>query len=98
VAAEPREVAFGWYGFSTLLWLGYQFNFISTSTGPFASNHTYAAVNGAFLLLFAAAFTMFVLRFCERRWPRAETALWASVALALVVLFALRLRRATTTA
>ena len=84
-----REVAFGWYGLSALLWLGYQFNFISTSTGPFASNRTFAAVNGAFLLLFAGSFTMFVLRFCERRWPRVETVLWVLVALALALLFAL---------
>ncbi|GAA0708547.1 sensor histidine kinase [Dokdonella soli] len=84
-----REVAFGWYGLSTLIWLGWQANFIVTSTWPFASNHTWAVINACFLPLFAGTFTMFVLRFCERRWPRAEFAMWVGIALGIAFLLLL---------
>ncbi|MBS0589718.1 MAG: hypothetical protein JSR65_03670 [Proteobacteria bacterium] len=83
------EVAFGWYGLSTLLWLGYQINFIATSPWPFSRNETWASVNACFLTLFVGAYAVFVLRFCERRWPRAESAMWATIAIAVAVMLSL---------
>jgi signal transduction histidine kinase len=84
-----REVAFGWYGLSTLLWFGYQANFVVTRAWPFSSNHDWAVANACFLALFVGAFTMFVLRFCERRWPRAEFIMWTGIALAVTVMLLL---------
>lgn len=77
-----REVAFGWYGLTTLLWFVYTSNQVLVSPWPFASTHTYQSVAACLFVAFAASFTMFVLRFCERRYPRAEAAMWIAAALA----------------
>jgi signal transduction histidine kinase len=76
-----REVAFGWYGLSTLLWMGWQATFIVTDAWPFVGSLGWAVFGACCLCLFSGAFTMFVLRFCERRWPRLERAMWAVIAL-----------------
>lgn len=81
-----REVAFGWYGLGTLLWMGWQANFIVTDAWPFATSLGWAVFGACCLCLFGGAFTMFVLRFCERRWPHAERAMWALIALGIAVL------------
>jgi signal transduction histidine kinase len=81
-----REVAFGWYGLGTLLWMGWQANFIVTDAWPFAGSLGWAVFGACCLCLFGGAFTMFVLRFCERRWPRMERAMWVAIALGVAVL------------
>lgn len=79
-----REVAFGWFGLSTLCWLAYDYNFIATSPWPLTSTFAWQSLNALFLLWFGVAYTMFVLRICERRFPRVERALWIFVALATI--------------
>ncbi|WP_242489859.1 sensor histidine kinase [Noviherbaspirillum cavernae] len=82
-----RETAFGWFGLMSLAAWCYELNQVATSPWPFADNHGWEIANSIAFLLYSASFTMFVLRFCERRYPRIEGAFWtlvASGALALV--------------
>jgi signal transduction histidine kinase len=82
------EVAFGWYGLHTLLWILFAYNQVATSPWPFRDTHLYQAVDTCLLVLYSSAFMMFVLRFCGRRYPRAERAMWLLASAACVALLA----------
>jgi len=67
-----RETAYGWFALMSVLWLLFGYNQIATSPWPFASNHSWQALNTSLLLLFSVSYAVFALRFCERRMPRLE--------------------------
>jgi signal transduction histidine kinase len=69
-----RETAYGWFAVMDVLWLLFGYNQIATSPWPFASNHSWQALNTSLLLVFSASYVVFALRFCERRMPRLELA------------------------
>ncbi|MGJ3700840.1 ATP-binding protein [Variovorax sp. AFSI2.2] len=69
-----RETAYGWFAVMDVLWLLFGYNQIATSPWPFASNHSWQALNTSLLLLFSASYVVFALRFCDRRMPRLELA------------------------
>jgi hypothetical protein len=79
-----REVAYGWYGAQQLVWLPIAWNVVATSPWPFATTDPYQNVTEVAVPLFAGCWTMFVLRFCERHWPRSEISMWIAIALASV--------------
>lgn len=67
-----RETAYGWFALMSVLWLLFGYNQIATSPWPFASNHSWQALNTSLLLLFSVSYVVFALRFCERRMSRLE--------------------------
>jgi len=69
-----RETAYGWFAVMDVLWLLFGYNQIATSPWPFASNHSWQALNTSLLLVFSASYVVFALRFCDRRMPRLELA------------------------
>jgi signal transduction histidine kinase len=76
---RPQEVAYGWYAAQQFSWILWSWNQVTTSVWPWAGTDAFEAANTATLLLFCACYMMFVLRFCGRRWPRREAALWLAV-------------------
>jgi signal transduction histidine kinase len=76
------EVAYGWYGAQQLVWLPIAWNVVATSPWPFATTDPYQNVTEVAVPLFAGCWAMFVLRFCERRWPRREMTMWIVIAIA----------------
>ena len=68
-----RDTVYGWYALSTLFGAGYGWNYVTASTWPFGSTDAWQAFNVALLVASTCSFTVFLLRFCERRWPRTET-------------------------
>lgn len=82
-----EESAYGWYAALQSTWVAFHAsNLVVQTTWPFANTHDRTAATYTLLIGFVVSHQMFVLRFCERRWPRREQALWAaSVLLALVV-------------
>ncbi|WP_093239155.1 ATP-binding protein [Variovorax sp. EL159] len=69
-----RETAYGWFAMMSVLWLLFGYNQIATSPWPFASNHSWQAMNTSLLLVFDVSYIVFALRFCQRRMPRLEAA------------------------
>lgn len=69
-----RETAYGWFALMSVLWLLFGYNQIATSPWPFASNHSWQALNISTLLVFGVSYVIFALRFCGRRMPRLEGA------------------------
>lgn len=85
------ESAFGWYGLSQLFWFGYIANYIVTDLWPFSGHYAWAVLSASCLAVFAGTFTMFVLRFCTRHWPRFEIAMWAAIGVGVALLLVLPL-------
>ncbi len=79
-----REVAFGWYGVSMLVWFVYTYNQIATSTWPFTRTEPYQTASTCLVLLFSVLNVIFVIRFCDRRFPRFERALWLLIAASMI--------------
>lgn len=69
-----RETAYGWFALMSVLWLLFGYNQIATSPWPFASNHSWQALNISTLLVFGVSYVVFALRFCGRHMPRLEGA------------------------
>lgn len=82
-----RETVYGWFSLMSLAWWACVYNQVADSPWPFASTDGWAVANTVSLLVFNGTFTMFILRFCERRWPRYESVLWSLVAIACGVLW-----------
>lgn len=76
-----QEVAYGWFAVQQFAWLVVAWNQIATTTWPFTATDPFEAANTTALVIFCACYFMFVLRFCERRWPRREAAVWIAVVL-----------------
>ncbi|HJP98566.1 MAG TPA: ATP-binding protein [Rhodanobacteraceae bacterium] len=72
-----RDTQYGWLAASTLLIAAWDWNNIALSTWPFASTDAFQSWNMLFYVAGTVALAVFLLRFCRRRWPRVEAALWA---------------------
>lgn len=83
-----RETAYGWYSMATFAWAGYSLNLVARSPWPFATTDGWARTTIVFLLLFAVSHGLFILRFLDRRYPRAEMLLWTGFAVGMALLIA----------
>jgi signal transduction histidine kinase len=86
---RPRDTLYGWFAASTLLIGAWDWNNVAPSTWPFASTDAFQSWNMVFYVAGTVALAVFLLRFCGKRWPRIEAALWAYTgAVALCAAFA----------
>ncbi|HET9033860.1 MAG TPA: 7TM diverse intracellular signaling domain-containing protein [Dokdonella sp.] len=72
-----REVAFGWYAAGRFAWLPVAWNTVATSPWPFTTTDAYQNLTEIAVPVSIGCWAMFVLRFCDRRWPRREKGMWA---------------------
>ncbi|MGH8147624.1 MAG: ATP-binding protein [Rhodanobacteraceae bacterium] len=72
-----RDTLYGWFAVSTLLIAAWDWNNVAPSTWPFPSTDAFQSWNMLFYVAGTVALAVFLLRFCGRRWPRTEAALWA---------------------
>lgn len=70
-----KESMYGWYALSAVFGRLYDTNFFATSPWPFNTTDGWQAFIAGCYVMGAAAHTVFLLRFCERRWPRFERVL-----------------------
>jgi len=84
-----RDTLYGWFAASTLLIGAWDWNNVAPSTWPFGSTDAFQSWNMAFYVAGTVALAVFLLRFCDKRWPRIEAALWVYTgAIALCAAFA----------
>lgn len=81
-----QEAPYGWFSLMSLAWWWVALNQVATTPWPFATTDGWEAANSIALVVYSASFTMFVTRFCERRLPRIEAALWILVASSTVAM------------
>jgi signal transduction histidine kinase len=67
-----KDTVYGWYALNTLLGAGYSWNYVASSSWPFASTDAWQAMVTALLVASVHSFVVFLLRFCQRHWPRIE--------------------------
>ncbi|GAB1406698.1 ATP-binding protein [Thermomonas brevis] len=82
-----QDTTYGWYAAGGLFGGLYGYNWMATSPWPFASTDAWQALIAVCFFARITAFVMFLLRICERRWPRFERALLAVTGLLLVLAF-----------
>jgi len=78
-----KEAMYGWYALSAVFGRLYDTNFVATSPWPFATTDGWQAFIAGCYVVAAAAHTVFLLRFSERRWPRLERVLMGMAAMAM---------------
>ncbi|MGX9718787.1 sensor histidine kinase [Stenotrophomonas acidaminiphila] len=78
-----KEAMYGWYALSAVFGRLYDTNFVATSPWPFATTDGWQAFIAGCYVVAAAAHTVFLLRFSERRWPRFERVLMGLAAVAM---------------
>lgn len=71
-----RDTLYGWFAASTLLIGAWDWNNVAPSTWPFGSTDAFQSWNMVFYVAGTVALAVFLLRFCGKRWPRVEAALW----------------------
>jgi signal transduction histidine kinase len=82
------EVAFGWFGLNMLIWFLLRTPYVwAIDTWPLHTTYLYQSARFCTTLLFVATFTMFVFRFCERRFPQIERAMWLLIVALVLWLF-----------
>ncbi len=70
-----KEAMYGWYALSAVFGRLYDTNFVATSPWPFTTTDGWQAFIAGCYVVAAAAHTVFLLRFSQRRWPRFERVL-----------------------
>lgn len=78
------ETMYGWYALSAVFGRLYDSNFLSSSPWPFSTTDAWQAFIGACYVVMAATHTIFLLRFCEKRWLRFERVLLSIAAVVMV--------------
>lgn len=82
------EAAYGWFSVMSLAWWCVALNQVVTTPWPFIGTDGWERANSIALIVYSAAFTMFIVRYSERRLPRLEFALWAAVAAGVFAMLA----------
>lgn len=80
-----QDTVYGWFALSELTGSLYGANFLASGTWPFPSTDGWQAFIAAMYMAAGASYAMFLLRYCERRFPRLELAMGAICAIALAV-------------
>lgn len=86
------EAAYGWFSVMTLAWWWVALNQVVTTPWPFATTDGWERANSIALIIYSAAFTMFIVRYSERRLPRLEGVLWAIVLAGAIAMLAVPVR------
>ena len=80
-----QDTTYGWYALSGLFGGLYGSNYIANSTWPFPTTNMWQSFIAACFVAMVVAHSIFLLRYCNRRWPRIERVLLVIAVLALVL-------------
>lgn len=79
-----KDSVYGWFALTELAGSLYAYNHIATDIRPLSSTDAWQAFNAAFYVVAGACYALFLLRYCERRYPRLERGLGVVAAAALL--------------
>lgn len=79
-----QDTTYGWFALTQLAGSLYSYNYIASSTWPLPSTDAWQAANTVMYLFAGASFTLFLLRFCGRRFKRMEAAMGVACAAVLI--------------
>ncbi len=67
-----RDTSFGWFALSTVLWILFLSNALTTETFPYPDSIFSTKANLIFAMLYFQCFSIYILRFLGRKFPRIE--------------------------
>lgn len=79
-----KDSVYGWFALTELAGSLYGYNHIATDIWPLPNTDAWQAFNAAFYVVAGASYALFLLRYCERRYPRLERGLGVVAAAALL--------------
>lgn len=82
-----QDATYGWYAANGLFGMLYGLNWVVDSPWPFASTDAWQAFIGTSYVSMATCYSIFLLRFAGRRWPRIERGLLGFAAVVCVLAF-----------
>ncbi|GGA40597.1 sensor histidine kinase [Dyella nitratireducens] len=71
-----KDTTYGWYALNVLIGAVFEWNYIASDVWPFSGTDGFEAFNVAVYVAYVCSFAVFLLRYCERRWPRLERILF----------------------
>lgn len=80
-----QDTVYGWFALSEIASAIYNYNYVASSPWPLAGTDSWQAFVAVFYLLAGACYALFLLRFCERRFPRVEKLIGLVCAIAFAV-------------
>lgn len=80
-----QDTVYGWYALNGLFGLLYGLNWVHDSPWPFPTTDGWQAFIGGSFVAMVSCYQVFLLRFADRRWPRAERVLLAMAGLTFVM-------------
>ncbi|MBS0217764.1 MAG: histidine kinase [Proteobacteria bacterium] len=80
-----RDTTYGWYALSGLFGGLYGSNYIVNSPWPFPTTNMWQSFNAGCFVAMVVAHSLFLARYCDRRWPRIERVLLAIAGLIFVL-------------
>ncbi len=80
-----QDTTYGWYALSGFFGSLYGSNYIVDSTWPFPTTNMWQAFIAASFVAMVVTHSIFLLRYCNRRWPHIERVLLVIAGLALVL-------------
>ncbi|QIL19332.1 ATP-binding protein [Thermomonas sp. HDW16] len=82
---RQQDTTYGWYALSGFFGSLYGSNYIVENIWPFPTTNMWQAFISATFVAMVVTHAIFLLRYCNRRWPRIERALLVIALLALVL-------------
>ncbi|CAB1212514.1 sensor histidine kinase [Acinetobacter bouvetii] len=84
---RPKETAFGWFALSSLLWVLFISNVLTTETYPFPTGLMAAQFNLMFFVLYIISFCIYLLRFIQKYLGKIESFVFVVTAFAILAIF-----------
>ncbi|OAL81917.1 sensor histidine kinase [Acinetobacter terrae] len=84
---RPKETTFGWFALSSLLWVLFISNVLTTETFPYSSSLMATQANLAFFVLYIVSFCIYLLRFIRTRLAKIEASIYFATGLAIACIF-----------
>lgn len=84
---RPKETAFGWFALSSMLWVMFISNVLTTETFPFPTSLMAAQFNLVFFVLYIISFCIYLLRFIQKHLAKVEPVVYFVTGLTIVGIF-----------
>ena len=84
---RAKETTFGWFALSSLLWVLFISNLLTTETFPYPTSLMATQANLAFFVLYIISFCIYLLRFIRTRLAKIEASMYFATGLAITGIF-----------
>ncbi|WP_249409220.1 ATP-binding protein [Acinetobacter sp. SFB] len=84
---RPKETPFGWFALSSLLWVLFISNVLTTEIFPYPTSLMATQANLTFFVLYIVSFCIYLLRFIQTHLAKIESSIYWVTGLAIACIF-----------